>query len=97
MSGNSNKISYKTLKGSSDLTVTEPIHNVEGIKDPVSKLVVGSRLSCYGRTFVQVNGRIIENYQHFTYGDYILDPPLVFKSFHVDLKNNRNLFSVVIV
>ena len=87
MSVNSNKLSYNTSSGNTDLVITEPVHNIKGIAKPVSHINVGSRLACYGRTITQINGRIVESYHHFSYGDYILDPPLVFKSFHVNIKS----------
>jgi hypothetical protein len=86
MSGNSNKISYNTLKGKTEIVVSDPIHNMKGIEDPLTHLTVGSGLACYGRTYTQINGRVIEKYYHFTFGDYILDPPLLFKTFHAEIK-----------
>ena len=85
MSLNSNTITYKTNSGTQSLDVRKPVHNVDGIPEPITQLTLGGNLVCYGLTVVQINGRIIESYKHFTIGDYILNPPLLFKSFHAEI------------
>lgn len=90
MSLNSNSITYKTPSRKVTLDVSKPVHNIDGIPEPISRITLGGNLVCYGRTFTQVGGRIIEQYSHFTIGDYILNPPLLFKSFHAEIVSPVN-------
>ena len=63
----------------------KPIHLVENIPYGIIKrIMVGSQLRVYGLIDKKVNGYIQQRYVHLDSGNYELNVPILFKSFHVN-------------
>jgi hypothetical protein len=45
---------------------------------------VGENINAYGKTIMNQNGINKVNYLHFNKGIHVLEPPVMFLSFHID-------------
>ncbi len=62
-----------------------PIHLVENIPYGIIKrIMVGSQLRVYGLIDKKVNGEVQKRYVHLDAGDYQLNVPILFQTFHVN-------------
>ena len=52
---------------------------------------VGENINAYGKTIMNNNGINKVNYLHFNKGIHVLEPPVMFLSFHIDKIDKKKI------
>ncbi len=82
---NTVKLTTKTSAIIYEMSNIPNYHNLDTIPVPIVSITLGENVNAYGKSIVNFEGINQINYLHFKKGrTHILDPPVMFLSFHID-------------